>query len=213
MTTRTSHADKNYLSLNLDSVVWFAGTPDEKQGELPNRIDLTETDPSKKWDSFLKTSGRKNTYLKGLRIPQGNENALDSNNQTIFCSFAGSFGIGGGIGDQVITTKGNSHDLEYYGLIFSEGRNAHIVIGAWSDQSDETSYNLDYTSLSHITGKPLTFIMGRVNNPIMAIFGKSKDIHLPANSKILIWKSLGYQVYWWAKWIYVSLFSKKTQVS
>lgn len=212
MPIRTSHADKNYLSLNSDSVVWFAGTPDEKQGELPNPIVLSEIDPNKKWDSFLKTSGRKNTYLTGIRIAQGNENAIDSNNQTAFCSFGGNFGVGGGVGDQVITTKGGSHDIDYSGIIHSDGKNAHVVIGAWSDQSLNPSYNLDYSKLIHISGKPLTFIMGRVRNPIAAIFGKSKDIYLPKGAKILVWKSLGNQIYWWAKRAYVTIFSKKASI-
>lgn len=209
MSTRTSKKDFNYLSLDADSVVWFAGTDEWRYESGPIPTELIPESP-RSWDAILKTSNRSDTYLKGLRIAQGRENALDQNNRTRDCSFQGDFGVGSGPlqqpnPDQVITTKGGSSRITYSGTIWSKGRRADCVCGAWSDQSQETTHHIDYSGLSRADGQPVTFILSRVNSPFMAALGKPKDILLPKNAKVLFWASIGDQIYWWAKFAAVKL--------
>ena len=201
---RTSKADKNWLSLNSDSVVWFAGTLDEKQGELTYPLNLKPTIPSS-WDAILKLSGRTNTQLAGLEVFQGQENSVDINSVSHGIALEGRFGVGGGQGDNVFTIKGGTYDVIIKGSVESNGRIAMTTIGNWSDQSTATTHHIDFYLLRVTSGKPLTVVFGRVNNPIFAIFGRSPDIVLPPNARILVWKSLGLFTYWWLKRIYVFL--------
>jgi hypothetical protein len=198
MSTRTSKADKNFFSLDAQNAVWFAGTDEWCYETGPIPTELMPENPQD-WDAILKTSNRSDTYLKELRIAQGRENALDQNNRTRDCSFQGDFGVGSGPlrqpnPDQVITTKGGSHDIVYSGTIWSKGRNADVVVGAWSDQSHDISTDLDYSGLSRVDGQPVTFILSRCAR-----------VKLPPNAKVLRLKSLGYSIYWWAKFAAVKL--------
>lgn len=202
---RTSKIDKNYLSLNKDSVVWFAGTPEAHQGSLPYPLDLLPAAPQD-WDSVLKFSGRHNTELGMVKVAQGRENSVDMNNQCAGLSLEGEFGVGGGGGDQIFTIKGGSTDILIKGIVHSEGKKASIVIGAWSDQSTKPSSHIDLSLLRHISGRPLTVILGRVNHALVSILrGSSPDIALPPGARIKRWASLGEWLYWWAKRIYVAL--------
>lgn len=204
---RTSKADKNWLSLNSDSVVWFAGTPDEKQGELIYPLDLKpslqNTFTTTSWDAILKLSGRTDTQLAGLEVAQGKENSVDINSVSHSIALEGRFGINGGVGDQVFTIKGGTYDVAIKGSVESTGRIAHCTIGNWSDQSTATTHHLDLSLLRVTSGEPFTVVFGRVNSPILTILGKSPDIALPPNVRILVWKSLGLLGYWWVKRIYV----------
>lgn len=201
MQLRTATKDVNYFSLNVDSIVWFAGSSEERQtSNIPYPLDLLPDD-SKRWDSILKLSGRVDTALCGLRVSQGKENSLDINNETHHCSLEGQFGITGNEGEQVITIKGGSYGLSIKGSIDSKGTNCDIEIGQWSDQSTKTTHHIDLSLLR--SSRPLSVVFGRVNNPILAILGKSPDIALPPNARILVWKSLGLLGYWWVKRIYV----------
>lgn len=199
---RTSKADKNYLSLNDGCAIFYAGTVDLKY--LPS----TEPIPTKitpenpiEWDAILKCSNRHDTVLNGLEVSQGQENSLDINNKSSNLDFSGEWGVSCATGDQVFTIKGGSHDIKLSGKIFSKGRKAIVVIGEWSDQSYDTSYNIDLSELEMYDGSAVTIIVSRVNCPILAAFGKSKDIKFPKNFKVKTIMSLGEQIYWWAKWL------------
>lgn len=192
-TTRTSKADKNYLSLDADNVVWYAGT-DEWRYETGPIPTILRPHRAQDWDAILKTSDRADTHLTRLSVAQGRENALDQNNKTRDCSFHGDFGVGGGERDQVITTKGGCQRLTYSGTIWSKGRNADVVVGAWSDQSHDISTDLDYSGLNRAEGTPVTFILSRCAR-----------VKLPPNAKVLRLKSLGYSAYWWFKFAAVKL--------
>lgn len=202
---RTSKQDRNWLSLNSDSVVWFAGTPEEKQGDIPYPITLLPEAPQV-WDAVLKLSNRTNTSLMGVKVAQGQENSVDMNNRTSGIVLEGRFGVGGGEGDNVFTIKGGSYDITVKGTIESTGRVAELTIGNWSDQSTEPSHHLDLSLLRCAGDEPVTVVFGRVTNPLRTIlFNKSPDISLPRNSKVKIWKSLGLLSYWWLKRLYVLL--------
>lgn len=205
---RTSKQDRNFLSLNSDSIVWFAGTPEEKQGELPYPLDLLPEKPQD-FDAILKCSGRTNTQLAGLKVAQGRENSADLNNETHNVAFEGRFGVGGGTGDQIFTIKGGSYNVLIKGSVESAGRIAHVTIGQWSDQSTATTHHIDLSLLRVASGEPFTVVFGRVNSPILAILGKSPDIALPPNARILVWKSLGLFAYWWLKRVYVFIRYRK----
>lgn len=202
--SRTSKADKNYLSLDADNVVWFAGTDEWRYepGPIPT---ILRPYRAQDWDAIFKTSNRANAHLTGLSIAQGGENASDQNDRTRDCSFHGDFGVGGGEGDQVITTKGGSHDIAYSGTIWSKGRRADCVCGAWADQSQETTHHIDYSGLSRADGQPVTFILSRVNSPFMAALGRPKDITLPKGARVLFWASVLDQCYYWLKFAAVKL--------
>lgn len=197
---RTSKADKNYLSLNSQSVVWFAGTPEEREetAPLPQPLTLTPENPTA-WDSILKLSGRQKTQMAGLAIGQGMENALDVNSSSAFIDLEGDWGVDVGYGDQVFTIKGGSHDIKLSGIVFSSGKKAVCTLGCWSDQSTEPVYNIDLSQLVMISGQPFTVIFGRVKNPLAALFGRSDHIKLPLGAKILFWRSIGEILYWWGK--------------
>ena len=203
-TSRSSKADKNFFSLDAENAVWFAGTDEWRYEPGPIPTSLLPENPQE-WDAILKTSNRADTHLSGLIVAQGRENALDQNNRTRNCSFKGEFGRHGGEGDQVITTKGGSSFLKYSGTIWSIGKRATVVIGAWSDQCHDTSHHLDYSGLHNVAGAPVTFILSRVNSPIMAALGRPKDIVLPKGAKVLFWASIGDQCYWWLKFAAVKL--------
>jgi hypothetical protein len=192
-TTRTSKADRNFFSLDATNAVWFAGTDEWRYetGAIPTKL---VPEKPHDWDAILKTSNRADTHLISLSVAQGRENALDQNNKTRYCSFRGDFGVGGGEGDQVITTKGGCQHLTYSGTIWSKGRNADVVVGAWSDQSYDISTDLDYSDLSRADGQPVIFILSRCAR-----------VKLPPNAKVLRLKSLGYSAYWWLKFAAVKL--------
>lgn len=207
MTTpiRTAEQDRNYLSLNLDSVVWYAGTPEEVQGEIPYPLHLLPADP-KRWDSILKLSNRHKTSLYAVQVAQGKENVVDINNETSGILIEGQFGVTGEEGEQIFTIKGGSSDILLKGSVHSRGKLADIYVGQWSDQSTAPSHHIDLSLLRHETGRPLTVILSRVNSPLRSILlGRSPDIALPANARVLKWASLGGLAYWWLKRMYVLL--------
>lgn len=202
---RTSKADKNFLSLNRDSVVWFAGTDGAHQGSIPYPPDLLPERPSD-WDAIIKFSGRHNTELGQLRVAQGGENSVDVNAETHGLALEGEFGVGGGRGDQVITIKGGSTDILIKGIVYSDGVKADVTIGCWSDQSTKPSSHIDLSLLRHVSGRPLTVILGRVNWALVSIIrGYSPDIALPPGARIKRWASLGEWLYWWLKRAYVAI--------
>lgn len=201
---RTSKADKNYLSLNNGCAMFYAGTVNLQYLPLSEPIPkvISPEDPLK-WDAILKCSNRHDTTLTDLKVAQGQENSLDINNKSSNLDFSGDWGVSCNIGDQVFTIKGASHDIKISGNIYSDGKKAVVVIGEWSDQSYDKSYNIDLSDLKMADGSPVTVIVSRVNNPILAAFGRSKDIKFPKNFKVLTLMSLGEQIYWWAKWLAV----------
>lgn len=201
--------DRNWVSLNADSIVLYAGTPDAEH-YANDEVKLSELDyvPSKPkaWETALKVSERLNTHLTSLRVAQCKENALDVNNRSFSCSFDGEWGVTGDEGEQIWTVKGASSHIRVTGVAHSLGKRADLVVGLWSDQSTRTSHNLDFRGLRHVTGRPLTVILCRVNNPWFAWIGRAPaDIQLPANARVLKLKSLGAQVHWWAKLAAVKL--------
>jgi hypothetical protein len=208
---RTAEKDQNYLSLNRDTIVWFAGTPAERPdpGPLSQPLELIPDDP-KEWDSCLKCSGRTGTVLRGAKVAQGKENTLDLNNKCSGLIFDGSWGIVGVEGERVFTIKGGSYNIGLKGPVYSRGTKADVDIGNWSDQSFATTHDLDLSGLYRVDGKPLTVIFGRVNRSLLAALGRPTDIVLPRNCKVLFWASLAEQVYWWAKRLAVQLKLVKT---
>lgn len=193
-TIRTSKRDVNYLSLNKDSVTWFAGSEDEKPGEIPYPTELVPPNPEK-FDSILKCSGRENTTLTNVKVSCGRENSLDINNETNNCSFWGEWALTGPTPDQIFTIKGGSRNIEVGGTVYGEGKNADIVLGQWADQSYEKTKNIDLSHLRHVTGRPLTVILSHCD---------WKSIKLPPNAKVLKFKSYCYLAYWWVKYAYVT---------
>lgn len=202
---RTAEKDCNYLSLNRDTVVWYAGTEEEHQGNLPYPLHLIPADP-KAWDTILKLSGRRKTELCGLRAAQGKENTVDMNNECAGIALEGDFGVEGNEGEQIFTIKGGCTDILVKGTVHSRGVKTDIEVGAWSDQSTKPSTHIDLSLLRHASGRPLTVVLSRVNNPLRSIlFGRSPDIALPAGARVLKGLSLGGLLYWWAKRFYVLL--------
>lgn len=197
---RTSKADANYYSISANTYQWFAGTPQAKSDDAPIKQLILDPEKPQDWDAILKVSdGTEQLYLPpagtGLcQIAQGRENSVDVNNRVRDVSFNGEFGWGGGEGDQVITVKGGSHDLKFWGIIYSVGRNADVVLGAWSDQCHDQSYNLDFSDLIRADDHPITFVLSRCHG-----------VKLPPGAKVLWWKSLCYSAYWWAKLVAVKL--------
>lgn len=207
--------DANYVSFNRDTVTLYAGTSDEEHLSTADGTARLRTDENgqllivpfapKQWETALKISGREFLSLRGLRIAQCKEAAVDINNRAAHITLQGEFGVVGEEGEQVVVTKGGSHDIALMGPIHSRGRRADVVAGGWSDQSHEPSYNLNYRHLYRATGGTVTFVFGRVKQPIRAALGRAKHIQLPDGAKVLFWRSLGEQVYWWGKWAAVKL--------
>lgn len=206
MSTRTSRADRNYLGLGANGAVdFFAGTPDARPGVLPEPFVVIPPVPQD-WDATIKAGGG---VGNGWTIPdgkaaQGRENVVDCNH-VHDNSFKLAYGVDGGIGDQVLTVKGGSYNITFAGTIYSFGRNADCVIGMWSDQNFDISHDLDFSSLRRGDSRPITFIFGRVGNPLMAALGRPPTIKLPPNAKVLFWKSIGVVCYWWLKFAAVKL--------
>lgn len=197
---RTAAKDQNYLSLNSNSIVWFAGTDQEKEdpGPLSQPLELLPRNP-KRWDSILKCSGRKAQILSNVEVYQGKENALDINNACEHLDLDGKWGLVGDEGQQVITVKGGSHDITVSGPVFSNGTECDIELGTWSDQSTAPLYNIDLSNLYHAQGRKLTVKIARVKGFLFILFGFNSSIKLPRDSKVLFWASLAEFCYWWIK--------------
>lgn len=197
---RTADKDQNYLSLNSDSIVWFAGTDQERQEEagLAHPLELLPDNP-KDWDSILKFSGRQTTTLLGVVTAQGREAACDINNKSSNLVLKGEWGLAGREGEWVFKIKGGSHDIQISGDVYSRGSRGDVSLGEWSDQSFEPVHDIDLSNLQHVSGRPLTVVLGRVKNPIGALLGLSKYIKIPKNGKILFWRSVGEMIYWLGK--------------
>jgi hypothetical protein len=199
---RTSKKDVNYFSISQNQCEYFSGSGAAQPGQVPTPPVFSPLYPLD-YDAILKISNSTDIILNDVEVAQGRENSVDCNNYARNSSVSGLFGVGGEKGDQVFTIKGGSNNLKFAGTIFSSGKKAHIVIGEWSDQSFETSYNIDLSELKTHDGSPVTVIVSRVNNPILSAFGKSKDIKFPANFKVLTTISLLEQAYWWIKLFFV----------
>lgn len=199
-TIRTSAADINLLSCSAN--VWGLNEGSDHAQTLdkqPDPVSLMPEVPSA-YSSLLKIcDGTHDIILPApgtgyLDIAQGMENSVDFNNRVSNVTVAAHFGQGGGTGDQVLTVKGGCHDCRFTGFIHSEGHNAMVVVGNWSDQCFDESYNLDFTHLVRADDEPITFILSRCH-----------DIQLPPGAVVLKWKSLGYSAYWWFKRAYVGI--------
>lgn len=203
-----SQRDCNYVSLQRDTVTLFAGTDAEAHYANADvnlqRISLIPPEP-KLWETALKCSDRHGTALTALRVAQCKENVLDINASSSDLNLTGDWGVVGDEGEQVITIKGGSHDIRVAGEVHSHGRRADIVIGLYSDQSFAPTHDIDLSSLQpstarSISGRPLTVILCRVNQPWRAWFGGApKDIQLPPGARVLKLASFGAQVHYWAK--------------
>lgn len=205
-TQRTSKADFNHLSITPEGATLFAGSDHAIPTEMPPPQGAIIQPPTpSQYSAILKLSRVDTLQLDGIKISQGQENALDCNSRCTRVSIEGEFGQTGEVGDQVITVKGGCTLMRISGVIHSRGRRADVCTGVWSDQSKEVSANLDCSGLSRADGAPVTFILSRVNSPIMAALGRPKDILLPKGAKVLFWASIGDQCYWWLKLAAVKL--------
>lgn len=194
MSIRTSRADRNVLSWSGETLTWYSGTDHpEPCNRVPN--DVYPNVPSD-WDSALKVSG--NTYaihIDRIRAAQCRENVIDINHSH-HVTIGGVFGRPGEVGEQVITIKGGSSDIILSGAIQSKGTNGTIVIGQWSDQSNDLARDIDLTGLYPVEGEVITVIFARADR---------KSVRLPKGAKVLWFKSLLFTAYWWAKWVYVKI--------
>ncbi len=188
--SRTSRADKNYLSWSGDTLQWFLGTDyPEPCPRVPKEV--FPLDPME-WDSALKVSINPDVhvYVERIVAAQCRENVLDINHSHGVTFRRALFGRRGEVGEQVITIKGGSSDIVLSGTIGSKGINAMVVLGQWSDQSTALSRDIDLSELRSLDGSPITVIMARVDR---------KTVKLPPGARVLFWKSLVYTVYWWLK--------------
>lgn len=205
-----AQVDRNWVSLQKDTVTLRSSTPEQEHYAYDTvdllKLDLLPTEP-KRWESALKVSGRVHAYLTGIHVAQCKENALDINwSEDI--TLDGSWGVIGDAGEQCITIKGGSRRVLVRGTVYSYGTRADIAIGLHSDQSFEPTEDINLSELRtsesrEITGRPLTVILCRVNQPWKAwLLGSApKDIQLPAGAKVLRLMSFGAQCHWLAKWV------------
>lgn len=194
--TRTSRADKNYLSWSGDTLQWYLGTDHpEPCPRVPDEV--IPPNPAE-WDSALKVSLDPDIhiYVSGIIAAQCRENVLDINHSHGVTFKALTFGRPGEVGEQVITIKGGSSDIVLSGTIRSKGTNGTIVIGQWSDQSTEPSRDIDLSGLKTGDGSLITIVLARADR---------KSIRLPSGAKVLWGKSLGFKAYWWVKFAAVKL--------
>lgn len=205
-TLRTAEKDQNYLSLNENSIVWFAGTPEEHEesNSLMQPLELEPENP-KDWDSILKCSGRRNEKLMAVTVAQGKENSLDINNESENLDFSGFWGHIGTEGQQVITIKGGSRHIRLAGPVYSRGTDCDIELGCHSDQSFRPSFDLNLSGLYGGRGQKLTVKIARIKDFWKTWLGMKTSIQLPEDTKILRIKSLGEYVYWWAKFAAVKI--------
>ena len=196
MSVRTSRKDRNFFSVSNNTYEYYSGTDNPVSVPLLPKAPFFEPDQPETWDSCFKyTNGSHGHTFSGMRVSQGRENWGDFNDRAHDARFYGEFGLmGAEKGDQGLTVKGGCYGLRFGGTIYSNGRNADVVVGAWSDQCFDQSHDLDFSGLVRADGKPVTFILARC-----------KRVKLPPGAKILRFKSLGYSIYWWAKLAAVKL--------
>ncbi len=196
MSARTSRADLNYLSCSKGVWQAYAGTDHaEAAAPLPSYGGVVRPMVPSEWDAVLKIAdGTSGLNLTGLEVAQGRENSIDCNSLVHDCSFEGDFGVDGGEGQQVITTKGGCYRVRYAGVVHSSGNIADVVCAAWSDQSHALTTDIDYSGLTHVSGRPLTFVLSRC-----------RRVKLPPRALVLWPKSVGYELYWYGKFAAVKL--------
>lgn len=193
---RTSAADVNLLSVSNN--IWGTNEGSTAAITLPSQPsplqDALDTITPQSYSSILKIAdGTHDLDLPEtgyLDIAQGAENVVDFNNQVTNVTLHAHFGVGGGQGDQIVTVKGGCSNIKLNGFIYSTGRNADVVLDAWSDQSSALVSGIDLSGLARVDGQPVTIILGR--------FGSKID-HYPVSYRVLWWKSLCYKVYYLAK--------------
>lgn len=204
-----AQVDRNWISLNSDTVVLFAGTDHEVH--LPKDTTFEASlnyipDFPKDWESALKVSGRQGVYMTDLKVAQCKENALDVNWSKDVC-LHGEWGFAGFEGEQTITIKGGSSHIKVSGIVHSHGTRADFILGLWSDQSFDPTEKIDLSELRSSSSRNviglerLTVILCRVHQPWKAwLLGSApNDIQLPPGSKVLRLKSLGAQCHWFLK--------------
>ena len=202
---KTGLLDKNYLSISENQGEWYSGTEQPHPASPPYPKSLYPVRPEE-WADILKISRSHDVSLTDMSIAQGHEDVADFNNECSNCLLIGRFG--NSLSDyhsQIFTVKGGCREITIGGEILSQpGSMADVVVGGWSDQSYAPSTDLDFSELTRPeANKKVTFVFGRVVNPIRAALGRPTGIKLPKKAKVLFWKSLGLQAYWYGKRIYV----------
>ena len=153
MSSSTS-IDVNYLSL-AGNGEWtmYAGSPIAVVVPEPTNWDLSSVDGSK-YASVLKLADGAVFTKKGLKIPQGNECAVDINNHAVV-DIEGEFGSDNFSGNQIFSVKGGS-SAKIAGIVHGTPNRlkADILVDNWSDQSYNGSI-VSTAGLKHSTGRNL----------------------------------------------------------
>ena len=186
MSSSTS-IDVNYLSLSGNGQwTMYAGSPNAVIVPEPTDWDLSSIDGSK-YASILKLADGANFTKKGLKIPQGNECAVDINNHATV-DIEGEFGSDNFRGNQAFSVKGGSA-AKIAGVIHGTPNRlkADVLVDNWSDQSYNGS-TVDLSGLKHSTGRKLG---------IVKRFGASN-----VNGSASFLYSLGITLYWNLKWFF-----------
>lgn len=193
---QTSKRDNNYFSLsnNITNLTGQAGV------DWPNPLNFNPENPQQ-YDAILKICDNScNVNLQNVDISQGREAACDINNHTHDIVINGIFGQTGQVGQQVLTVKGGSYNIEYEGIMKSRGQRWDGRLGDWSDQSCNATYNVDMSKLRHEDNNKIRWVVGRAKWPTKQQLGQY--------NKILFWYSIGEKIYWWLKWILIKIILK-----
>lgn len=156
------------------------------------------------WDDTCRFYKRQYLVFKDFFIADGGrEDCVDVSNHNdwnIFKAF-----LMNGFGKYILTLKGQSSNNVFSGWWI--GKNCKVVdieIGNWHDQ-DLGNYpalskdNL-FDTINRSDGKPVTYCYRWGCRPT---FINSKVKHL-------WWRSIGITIYWHAKYLYLTIFGKKT---
>lgn len=188
----STRTDINYFSIG-EQYVFFAGSDHPQTVDsIPTPPIFTPENPSQ-YAAILKASGSdKGIWIDSPVIAQGHENAIDINNRSKNIKYSNAtIGATGENGDQVITIKGGSTDIQITGVLHTRGnrQSVDVDVGNWSDQSYNNSERITL-NLTHVDGKKINVRIGRAKNVILL-----------GSCKQMVFASLVLKAYWWFKWL------------
>lgn len=143
------------------------------------------------YDDILKFSNAKNIVGDGIVVKGGKENCIDMNRTCEGITLVNVTLVGGN--QAAIVIKGGSRNIGFENVKITPSPTAwcDILIGDWSDQSNERSTQIYLGNVTRTDDQPVRVVVGRAEKP---------TIH-EGNCKIMTAESLGLKTYWWAKFI------------
>lgn len=145
---------------------------------------------SGEYDDVLKFSNAHRIKGRYLTVYGGRENCIDFNRTCADIELTGVRLING---DQAaIVIKGGTKRITLSDVLITPSRKAwcDVLIGDWSDQSNDLTTDITLNNVCRTDGKPVRVVVGRGIDPTI----------IGGNCRIQKRMSFGAKIYWWSKY-------------